>query len=201
MSNVADWRELPSAEQSLVSHSVGKRQREFATGRILARRLLGEIGLKVDAIGQRQDRTPIWPTGIIGSVSHCDDLCVVAVARDNVGIQSVGIDVEPAEPLPAEIWEEIARDEEHARLAVGEIDLAIGMRRLFSAKEAIYKCLYPLCQMMFEFQELEISFSADYTCFRTRVVTTRPGLRTTRACLEGRQVERDGIIYSAGIAR
>jgi len=201
MPNLAAWLELPEEERAIVSQAADKRQREFATGRVLARKLLDEIGLAVNAIGQRQDRTPNWPSGVIGSISHCDDLCVVAVARDDVGIRSVGIDVEPAEPLPAEIWEEIARAEEHARLAVGEIDLAVGMRRLFSAKEAVYKCVYPVCQLVLEFHELEISFNADHACFQTRGISLRNRLHAAAANIDGRQVELDGRILSAAIWR
>lgn len=199
MPNSADWRELPPAEQALVSHAVGKRQREFATGRVLARKLLCEIGCEIEAIGQRQDRTPIWPTGVVGSISHCRDLCVVAVAREDTGIRSIGIDVEPAEPLSADLWPQIALDAELSRLAADGSDLARRMARLFSAKEAAYKCLYPMCQQVLGFHELEISFRADYTCFQARGFSPRHGVQAAAANIAGRQTELNGRIFSAAI--
>jgi enterobactin synthetase component D / holo-[acyl-carrier protein] synthase len=199
MPNSADWRELPAAEQALVSHAVEKRQREFATGRTLARRLFGKMGLETRAIGQRQNRSPIWPTGVLGSISHCDDLCVVAVARDNVGIRSLGVDVEPTGPLPSEIWEEVARDDEYKMLSSGKDDLAIGMLRLFSAKEAAYKCLYPVTQQTVEFHELRILFSMNYASFQVRCMTPILKLAAERNTIRGKQIEIGGRFCTAAI--
>lgn len=183
------FQKLPPAERALVLHAVAKRQREFATGRVLARRLLRDIGLSNFSIGRREDRTPIWPPGIIGSISHCDDMCVVAIAPEDAGIRSVGIDVEPAEPLPREIWEVIASHDELRGLGGANCDMGLAIRRLFSAKEAFYKCIYPLVQSLgFHDVELGLSYGVGREATSFRVLRMPFECARFHDSFEGRQI-------------
>lgn len=77
---------------------------------------------------------------------------------------SIGVDIEPDSPLPQGLEVEVCSPAELA-LFKGE------ERRVFSAKEAIYKAVYPVCQQVFDFKTLEIDkngavFTRDLGPFR-----------------------------------
>ena len=115
----ADLSGLLGREREVVARAVAKRQREFAAGRVLARGLFLELGVPADfELLNRADRSPAWPRGVVGSITHCDTLVAVAVARaaDAAGI---GIDVEPAEALPEGVDRSVMSPAEHARLGDG----------------------------------------------------------------------------------
>ncbi|HEY3692789.1 MAG TPA: hypothetical protein VGL46_21300 [Pseudonocardiaceae bacterium] len=44
-------------------------------------------------------RKPVWPPGVVGSLTHCTGYRAAAVAHRR-GVLTVGIDAEPHEPLP-----------------------------------------------------------------------------------------------------
>ena len=70
--------------------AVDKRQREFATGRRLAHGLLTELGVGGGPLLPGRDRAPIWPDGVVGTISHSRAWCVVAAARGRVGAEGAG---------------------------------------------------------------------------------------------------------------
>ncbi len=116
------------------------RRREFAAGRHLARRLIRTWGCPAAPLRRRRDGSPNWPEGLSGSISHCQDLCVVAVAPV-LHVTALGIDVEPAAAIEEELWQELFHTEELLTLRNG-VDLGEHVppdRLLFSAKEAAYK--------------------------------------------------------------
>src|SRR5258708_8108427 len=77
----ACWRgSLLSLEESLVAKAVPKRRREFTAGRNCARRALAQLGYPDFALLAGSHGQPLWPPGIAGSITHCDDYCAVAVA-------------------------------------------------------------------------------------------------------------------------
>ncbi len=182
---------LPDEETALKRASEGRR-REFRTGRALAREAMGALGIAPAAIPAADDRSPIWPEGIVGSVTHCDDLCAAAVARKADGILSIGLDVEPAEPLDPDLIPEICVDEERRWLATLPASRrGLFARTVFSAKECAYKCQYPLSHTLLDFHAMRISidisrgsfeasFNRDVAPFRTG--DTLPGRFAIDSC-------------------
>jgi enterobactin synthetase component D len=83
-------------EQALVARAVERRQHEFATGRWLARQGLRHLGHPDSPIGMGRLRNPIWPAGILGSLSHDGDVCAaVLLSQSSTGIGSIdGIGVD-----------------------------------------------------------------------------------------------------------
>jgi 4'-phosphopantetheinyl transferase EntD len=64
--------ELFAEEASLLGPgSVEKRWREFAAGRSCARKALAASGHAPVAVLQGAGREPVWPQGIVGSITHC----------------------------------------------------------------------------------------------------------------------------------
>jgi 4'-phosphopantetheinyl transferase EntD len=79
-------------EAKLVKKAVLRRKEEFASGRFCARKALSILGFKAQVIGVGNLRQPLWPRGIIGSISH-DSQIAVAICLQRGEIQDVGIDI------------------------------------------------------------------------------------------------------------
>ncbi len=152
---VRDDREvaLRPDEARFVADAVGTRQREFALGRLLAHEALRSIGAPDGPIEVGANREPLWPVDTVGSITHCDGYVAAAVAfrRD---VRSLGVDAEPAAPLPRDVVTLVASPAERARLdGVGPA----AERVLFSAKESIYKAWFPLTGRWLGFEDCDLT--------------------------------------------
>ncbi len=100
------------------------------------------------------DRQPLWPVGLIGSITHTAGYCAAAVAERS-GLIAVGLDSETVGDVSRDIWPTIcgASEAEWLRsLPADRQDAAITL--IFSAKEAFYKCQYPLTREWLDFHDL-----------------------------------------------
>lgn len=147
-------------EAALLGGAVPKRRDEFLTGRALAHDLLARLGCAPAPLLPGERRAPLWPDGVVGSISHGAGLCVVAVARADA-VPGLGLDVEQAAPLKPKLWDRILLDEERALLADLDEDAA-GRRAklLFAAKEALYKSLAPRVTRVLGFDEARVVVDA-----------------------------------------
>ncbi len=134
--------------------AVPARQAEFARGRSAARAAMRRLGVPAAAVPMRADRSPDWPAGLTGSISHCAGACFALLARrsDYAGL---GLDIEPAKPLDPDLWPVILRPEEVDGLS-GPDALAV-----FVAKEAAYKAQYALTGVLFDFHVLSVQLLPD----------------------------------------
>jgi 4'-phosphopantetheinyl transferase EntD len=134
------------------------RRREFAAGRTAARLALSYLGELATAVPRGPDRAPIWPKGIVGSISHCEGFCGAVAARE-VDVASIGFDVEIAESLPEELHSMIFSPGELHELEVRSRQAGVDFAKVgFSAKEAFYKCHYPLVGGGLDFRDVVIRF-------------------------------------------
>lgn len=152
---------LTEQERAFVAGAGEKRRREFATARVLAREALRELGVEGFDLLNAEDRAPIWPSGIAGTVSHSNTRAVVAVGRaDEVG--TIGVDVEHREVLPQRLWEMTMLAEEIAWLEARDgADQGALALALFGAKEALYKAQYPRTREYMGFSALLVELSPD----------------------------------------
>lgn len=166
---VADFEdELEGPEREAVARAVPKRRREFATGRHLARAAMRELGLPAAPVPRRSDRSPVWPEGCLGSVTHTDQLAAAAVARVGV-LDGIGIDLEEADRVTAELHDKLFTPAELARYAQsprGWADL------VFSAKESVYKAVNPMVGKYIGFHEVEVDVAFTEQRFAARYVGT-----------------------------
>jgi 4'-phosphopantetheinyl transferase EntD len=146
-------------ERPAIARAVPKRILEFTAGRTAARAAMADIGLAPAAIPMGHDRAPIWPDGIIGSIAHCDTACIAAVAHTSTA-QSVGLDIEEATPLTTDLWDTVCTPSELAWLATQPEDQqSLLVKRIFVAKEAVYKAQYPFTKRMIGFKDVEVALS------------------------------------------
>lgn len=148
------------AEASAVARAVPRRQHEFAWGRTAAREAMRQLGWPVQAVPSGQDRAPVWPAGLVGSISHCSTGCVALVAP-RAQVLALGIDMEDAKALDTELWPLLLTVRERAALqALPVHERGMQAMRVFSAKEAFYKWQYPATTTVLEFQDAEIFWEA-----------------------------------------
>lgn len=163
-------RPVKVAEEQSITSAVEKRKREYRAGRHSAAAVLSMLGIEDYSLLNDPQRAPIWPPGIIGSLTHCDNFCC-AVAASQLNIASVGIDAEPLIPLPKESTPLICHEQELVSLqASGHTD-NFWSKVIFSAKEAFYKAYFPLCRQYLDFLEAHVELHAS----QSKTKATRSG--------------------------
>ncbi len=161
---------LPEEAVSMAARSREAR-RASGAGRLVARALMAELGFKPSPIRGTPAGAPDWPRGLTGSFAHDDTVAICAVGSARK-FRSLGIDVEPATPLPSEMLDLVTTPREREQL-----DPFAG-RIHFAAKEAVYKAVYPLSGRFLEFHDIEIDLAAltakvrDGSVLTLRIVTS-----------------------------
>lgn len=172
-----DRRPAPlfAAEEELVVRSTPARRREFATARDCARRALARLGYPPVPVLRGPAGSPRWPDGVAGSMTHCAGYRAAAVAP-SPAVAALGIDAEPALPLPVGVLGLVgspAERDELAALATAGPDVPWD-RLLFCAKEATYKAWFPRAGRWLGFRDATVSLDPDGT-FTARIHTPQPG--------------------------
>jgi 4'-phosphopantetheinyl transferase EntD len=112
------------------------------------------LGIEGFPLGIGPDRAPLWPSSVVGSITHCDRFCAAAVAR-RAAIGSIGIDAETSRSLPRELLPLVCSPLEIRRLR-GLPSCTDWPTLLFSAKESFYKCYYPLAGERLDFLDVDV---------------------------------------------
>jgi 4'-phosphopantetheinyl transferase EntD len=180
------------AEAALLVKAVEKRKQEFTTVRHCARLALADLGLPPVPILRGTRGAPIWPDGIVGSMTHCPGYRAAAVARTSQ-VAGIGIDAEVHEALPDVVLGQVASPEEQAHLAelAGSHPAVHWGRLMFSAKESVYKVWSPRTGEWLGFEEAAVSFDPGQETFTAKLL--RPGPFDT---LTGRYLVEDGIVVT-----
>jgi 4'-phosphopantetheinyl transferase EntD len=133
-----------------------KRIREFAAGRQCVRHALLRMGHQPAPLLALPDRRPAWPAGVTGSITHCAGFAAAAVAA-TPGVRSLGLDVEVSGAVDAHLWPRVLNASERAWLQTcAERDRTLWATVIFSAKEAFYKCQYPVTARWLEFEDAHV---------------------------------------------
>lgn len=193
-------------EEHLIAKAVEKRRRDFIGARHCAREALAQLGEPAVAIGKGEMGAPIWPRGVVGSLTHCDGYRAAALAH-RLRFRSVGIDAEPHGKLPDGILDSVSLPAERQWLsaALPGTDLHLD-RLLFCAKEATYKTWYPLTSRWLGFEDAHITFTVDEESDGTGAGTfhsellvpgnTHDGGAPLKT-FDGRWIIADGLILTA----
>jgi 4'-phosphopantetheinyl transferase EntD len=129
---------------------------DFCAGRLCARRALAEFGMHEFELLSAPDRQPLWPSAVTGSITHTEGFSAAVVgARDHIA--GLGIDAERVSAVHQELWPSICAPEELERLQALPVNAQLQAAALtFTAKEAFFKCQYPLAAERFDFAEVQL---------------------------------------------
>lgn len=177
---------------SLGPNVVGARRKEFAAGRTCARNALAQMGILSTPILRGQQREPLWPEGVVGSITHCRDYCAAAVSSSE-DQASIGIDAEPNEVLPIGVLDLVASPRERSFLSSTGTSEVCWDRLLFSIKESIYKIWYPLEQTWLSFNEVQVDVHRVSCTFQAAIL--RPTSKVPRL-IHGRFLARNSVIIT-----
>jgi 4'-phosphopantetheinyl transferase EntD len=136
-----------------------KRQNEFLAGRFCAFHASKQLNVDLLSLPiNANDRSPQWPEHLIGSISHSKKMAIAAVAIRTKGLM-IGVDLENIISFERiEIIEGIVASKNELKIihSCSNEDKLSLYTLLFSAKEALYKALYPFCQTFINFEEVEM---------------------------------------------
>lgn len=158
--------ELLGAEREQLAPMTARRRREFIHGRSCARLALAGLGYQDCHVPSSSERAPVWPNGVVGSISHCDDAAAAAAAH-GVDVDGIGLDLERCDELDRDLLPMICRTEELARIEGSDIELMLA-KLIFSAKESVFKCIWPTVRRFVDFPDVEIQLDLDRNTFRAR---------------------------------
>ena len=141
---------------SIYNHYSPKRLAEFSTGRDCAIKALEQLGIKDVIIPIGEDRAPVWPEGIVGSISHCDSLTGAIVAKNSDHI-SLGLDIEEIGRVTPNLWDLVfTENEKNYLFRLSDEDILVQSTAIFSIKEAFYKFQHPLTKTFLDFLDVEV---------------------------------------------
>lgn len=146
---------LSPRERAIIAAATPTRAREFATGRLCAKQALCDLGMEPVTVGVGPNREPLWPPGVTGSISHTTGYCCAAVTTLYRGI---GVDAQRVCGVltPTESRRICTTDELRQLTALSRNDLQLALHVIFSAKEAIFKAVFPLVRRFFGFNDVSI---------------------------------------------
>jgi 4'-phosphopantetheinyl transferase EntD len=153
---------LAAEAEYLATHRMRPgREAEFRAGRACAREALLKIGIAEWPLIPASTREPQWPGDVVGSITHSGAYCAAAVARDE-HCSGIGIDIEATCRVGEELAPAVCSRRELAALDKYEP----GRRRelltlIFSAKESVFKAIFPRERVFLEFGDVEIEIEPD----------------------------------------
>lgn len=180
-------------EAQWVRSAIRSRQEDYSAGRHCARLGLQVLGERMVPILTGAGGEPIWPQGVVGSITHCHGYRAAAVTRCR-DYASIGIDAELINPMYPSVQRLVAVPAELSAAAVvsGE---AAGIT-LFSVKEAIFKSLFALSRPTLDFRDICVVLE---DARRFSAVINLGGAK--RCYLSGRHLRLRNLVFAAIVIR
>jgi len=130
---------LHPEEEIFAAKAAPKRRRDFVLGRACARAALAGLGHGDAMIGMGEGGAPLWPQGIVGSITHTS-IYAAALAAEARLFSGIGVDAERVGGVTEELWPRLFGSAERDHLmGFDGASRAILATVIFSAKEACYK--------------------------------------------------------------
>jgi 4'-phosphopantetheinyl transferase EntD len=182
---------LCAEERAFALGMSAARRRSWVGGRVALHQALERSGAAAGAIFADDRGAPALPAGIVGSISHKNDLAVALVARGTSA--RVGVDIEADAARGRDIASIVLAADELAELAsLASPERAREVLLRFSAKEAIYKAIDPFVRRYVAFREVSVSPRADGSAeVRLRLAAPAPALS-----IESRWTRRQGFVLT-----
>lgn len=187
--------QLHPSEEHFVSDAVEKRRAEFAAGRVAARLALRELGIPDQPIPRAEDRSPVWPKSIKGSITHALGIAGAVVTQDPQ-IAGLGLDIEGSTPMTDRVRRHILTDAEMR--SFNHTPTIAGLPRCkltFVAKEALFKAVYPTKRAFFGFRDAEIDMSPGGT-WQAQLIDAHSVLPEGTCLSEGRWAATSDLVIA-----
>jgi len=184
--------------------AVATRKLQFLAGRVCAREAIRILmgAAPAAALGRDSDGCPVWPPGLVGSISHTGRFATAAVARATEA-SGLGVDVETImdRDAAAEVAHLVATDAELRVAQSAALDPLAALTLVFSAKESLYKALYPARRVAFD--HLDCAFSqVDAQTGRFSIRLAAPfDAAAGAADFAGRWERIDGDVHTGVLVR
>ncbi len=142
-----------------IARSVPKRQAEYFFGRLCAQQALLAAGIEGAHIATGAARAPVWPPGVVGSITH-NAGTAAAIVAPAAAYAGIGIDIETipsAHGLAALTSTALSGDElDLLRALCDKAPLPLLVTAAFSAKESFFKASYADVGRYFEFDAVSV---------------------------------------------
>ena len=199
--NSADQDFLLLPEEQAIAESFGsqKRRAEFTLGRICAHGALSRFGLESEPILRNPEtREPCWPDSVWGSITHSAGFAAVAVGLKKE-IKGVGIDLESfSRSVDFNIRRHVCVDSELEWLeSLPTKQANRALRIIFSAKESIFKCLYPGTKTYLSFKDATVTINEPEKNFSFIIFKSFPGTIQQGFSHHGRYSEMDKMLLTS----
>ena len=182
-----------------------KRQAEYFAGRYLAAEAMASYDIHNFKLIADANRCPLWPSSLVGSITHTNNYAA-CIAANKADIAAIGIDAQDilSDERAERLQSRIIDSAETRIISQSEPSAALGLSLCFSAKEAIYKALYPRIQQYFGFNAAKlhsIDIAANTLSFRfdpgLLVLHTDRNLLTLRYQINEQRVQTCLILPAA----
>ncbi len=170
--------DLSTEEQVILAKFKSEKKKiEFSLGRTVAKSVLNELlPEKSHSLLPRDSGEVIWPVNYCGSISHCNlyregekqkQLIAISLVCKTEEFTSVGVDIEHIErKLSNGMFQKIACESEIKSFS-REPDAAL---KIFCAKEAIYKALFPKVNTYIGFLDVILEPSSKKNIYKATLV-------------------------------
>lgn len=186
-----DESRLWPEEDAALGEVVAGRRWDWVMGRRCAREAMETLGVTPAPILAGDSREPLWPSGVVGAITHTTGYAAAAVARQGE-VLSMGIDAEPDEPLPDGVLRRVSIPSERAWIESGDdLGVACPDRLVFCVKEAIYKAWYPLAGSWLGFEDAQVVIEPESGTFAADI-----GIAGPFSSVSGRYAAVDGLILA-----
>ena len=194
-----EFKLLPAEKAIVESFRSEKRRTEFTQGRIYAHKALSRFGLESDPILRNPEtREPLWPDSVCGSISHSEGFAAVAVGLKKE-ITGIGIDLENlSRSIDFNISRQICVDSELKWLESLTNKQALhALRIIFSAKESIFKCIYPCTKTYLSFKDAEVCINEKQKKFSFTIFKSLPGIKKKNYFHHGQYSEMEKMLLTS----
>lgn len=161
---------LPRPER--LGRAVDKRLAEFVAGRSMARLAQEALGHMPQPVRIDDCGAPIWPAGLAGSISHSHGNCACLMLPEGLGHPGVDAEAIVSDAAFVSIEKLVLSGRDKAKLRASALPHEVAATLCFSAKETLYKALYPTVQRFFGFAAAELAEPPEHDRIRLRLTET-----------------------------
>jgi|SRR5581483_3435852 len=195
-STVLRYALLAEEDCGISSLASAKRRANWMRGRVAARIALGKLGTAQGAVGRGKAGEPIWPHGISGSITHCLPWSVAAVTESSSSV-FLGIDLEDTKRIQEFGIENVVCRPAEREWVHEDSNSLERLCRIFSAKEALYKSLFPSFGHYIDFDEVELCWSGEQCGFQVVTLPCQNGPEGRVSLIASRRSKN--LIFSCAV--